>query len=122
MEMILSESDPESYPSDVELLPIVDRLSEDVVVLRDLLLVHLPGEVRGRVGGLTAAVQLQQVADLVLLDVELGGDGGRLVGKFCNKYFSVRQCCAVWSGGSPITVICWYFSVISNFKLVISHL
>ena len=49
MEMILSESDPESYPSDVELLPIVDRLSEDVVVLRDLLLVHLPGEVRGGV-------------------------------------------------------------------------
>ena len=49
MEMILSESDPESYPSDVELLPIVDRLSEDVVVLRHLLLVHLPGEVRGGV-------------------------------------------------------------------------
>ena len=85
MEMILSESDSESYPSDVELLPIVDRLSEDVVVLRDLLLVHLPGEVRGRVGGLAAAVQLQQVADLVLLDVQLGGDGGRLVRKFCNE-------------------------------------
>ena len=98
MEMILSEPDPETYPSDVELLPIVDRLSEDVVVLRDLLLVHLPGEVRGRVGGLTAAVQLQQVADLVLLDVQLGGDGGGFVGKFCNEYISVSNWGADWCG------------------------
>ena len=82
MEMILSESDPQTYPSDVELLPIVDRLSEDVVVLRDLLLVHLPGEVRGRVGGLTAAVQFQQVANLVLLDVQLCGNSRSLVWKF----------------------------------------
>ena len=89
MEMILGESDPQTYPSDEELLPIVDSLLEDVVVLGDLLLVDLPGEVGGGVWGLTAAVQLQQVPDLVLLDVQLGGDGRRLVGKFCNEYFSM---------------------------------
>ena len=49
MEMILGESDPQTYPSDEELLPIVDSLLEDVVVLWDLLLVDLPGEVGGGV-------------------------------------------------------------------------
>ena len=49
MEMILSESDPETYPSNEQLLSIVDRLPEDVVVLGDLLLVDLPGEVGGGV-------------------------------------------------------------------------
>ena len=90
MEMILSESDPETYPSNEQLLSIVDRLPEDVVVLGHLLLVDLPGEVGGWVGGLTAAVELQQVPNLVLLDVELRRDGGGLVGKFCNEYFSMN--------------------------------
>lgn len=90
MEMILSESDPETYPSNVQLLPIGDRLREDVVVLGHLLLVDLPGEVRGWVWGLTTAVELQQVTNLVLLDVQLCRDGGGLVGKFCNEYFSMK--------------------------------
>ena len=97
MEMILRESDPQTYPSDVELLSIVDRLPEDVVVLGHLLLVDLPGEVGGWMGGLTTAVQLQQVSNLVLLDVQVGRDGGGLVGKFCNEYFSMRVRGLDWS-------------------------
>ena len=97
MEMILRESDPQTYPSNVELLPIVDRLPEDVVVLGHLLLVDLPGEVRGRVGGFTAAVELQQVSNLVLLHVEICRDGRGLVGQFCNQYFSISVC-GGWTG------------------------
>ena len=43
MEMLLGESDPETNPSNEKLLPIVNGLLEDVVVLGHLLLVHLPG-------------------------------------------------------------------------------
>ena len=44
MEMLLSESDPETYSSNEELLSIVHGLLEDVVILGHLLLVDLPGE------------------------------------------------------------------------------
>ena len=82
VKVVFGQSDPHSDPRDVELLAVVNGLPEDVVVLGNLLLVDLPGEVGGGVAGLTAAVQLQQVSYLVLLDVQLCGNSRSLVWKF----------------------------------------
>ena len=82
MKVIFGQSDPESDPGDVKLLAIVNGLPEYVVVLWDLLLVDLPGEVGGGVGGLTAAVELQKVSYLILLHVHVCRDSGGLVWKF----------------------------------------
>ena len=82
VKVVFGQSDPHSDPRDVELLAVVNGLPEDVVVLGNLLLVDLPGEVGGRVGWLAAAVELEKVPDLVLLDIEVCGDGGSLVREF----------------------------------------
>ena len=89
MKMIFSESDPHPDPGDVKLLAVVNGLPEYVVVLLDLLLVDLPGEVRGWMGRLTAAVELQEVTNLVLLDIEICRDGGSLVGELYDCHLLV---------------------------------
>ena len=89
VEVIPRESDSETNPGHVQLLPIVHRLPEDDVVLVHGQLVHLPAELRGGVRWLTGAVQLQQVSHLVLLHVDVSADGGRLVREFYKtKIFS----------------------------------
>ena len=82
VKVIFGQSDPQSDPGDVKLLAIVNGLPEYVVVLWHLLLVDLPGEVGGGVGGLTAAVELQEVSYLILLHVHVCRDSGGLVWKF----------------------------------------
>ena len=54
----------EHFPRDPELLLVADLLVEDVVLLGDELLVDLPPQVGGGIGGLRGAVQLQQVPNL----------------------------------------------------------
>ena len=64
MKMVFGQPYSQSYSCHVQLLPLVVDLIEDVVVLLHRLLVHLPLQVGGWVGGLGGAVQLEHVSDL----------------------------------------------------------
>ena len=64
MKMVFSQPYPQPYSCHKQLLPLVVNLIEYVVALLHRLLVHLPLEVGGWVGGLGGAVELKQVANL----------------------------------------------------------